>query len=111
MYEVDIKIYFNYNGTTLGFNKNIELPFIPYYGLSIIFDDEKEYELKLKNADDYDYNTEISYSINKKRFEILIHESCNYQIDIENINYILKKFSDWKKLHKLEDEEKIIKSI
>src|SRR5574344_1812214 len=109
IYKVNISVYFNYDGISLVFNKNIELPFVPYLGLSIIFDDEKEYELKLNN--DINYNTDICYNLNKEQFEIIIHEYCRYQISDENINYIFDKFSDWDKLHGLEDEKKLINSL
>jgi hypothetical protein len=109
MYKVKISVYFNYGGITLGFKKNMELPFVPYLGLSIIFDDEKEYELKLDS--DNNYKTDIGYNIKKNQFEIIIHEYCRYQISDEKLNYIFDKFSDWEKLHDLEDEKKLMNSL
>ena len=77
----------------------IELTFQPFFGLEIIFNDEKEYKVELVN-NDY-CNTSIGYNIEKKQFEIDVRNVWKQPVTDETIDYVIEQFSDWEKRHNI----------
>ena len=92
--KTEIWVSYNYGGWSLVYSKNIDLPFQPFFGLEIIFNDEKEYSVKLNNG-----NTSISYNLEKQQFEINVRNVWKQPVTNETIDYVIEQFSDWEKRH------------
>ncbi len=95
--KTEIWVSFNYGVWALAYSKTIELPFAPFIGLNIIFDDEMERSVTLEN-NDY-CRTIISYNLEKNQFEINIINSWRKSISIETFDGIIEEFSSWEKQH------------
>lgn len=95
-YKTEIWISYNYGGWSLIYSKVFDLPFVPFIGLGIIFDD-KEYEITLEN-NDY-CTTEISYNLEKKQFEVNVRHTWKHLVREETIDSIIKKYSNWENQH------------
>ena len=96
--KTEINISFSYGGWFLLFKRIFDLPFIPFMGLILTFDDKKEYDIILENDEQQKYYTSISYSINKKQFEVNIGKTWRDKINSDHIDYLLKKFSSWERV-------------
>jgi hypothetical protein len=95
LYTIEVHVSFSYHWRKISFKKTFELPFIPFYNMGLIFDDEKEYIIYFYNNDNC--TTNINYSINNEQFEIdVVHDSEN-SVSVDTINDILEKYSSWKR--------------
>ena len=99
----EIHVSFNYGYHSLIFKKILDLPFSPFYGLSITIDSEKEYNIVLEN-NDY-CTTIIDWDFQKNRFFVDIRNSWKYEVSPETIDDIFKKFLSWERLDSINIEE------
>ena len=95
--KTEIWVSFNYGGWSLVYSKIIELPFTPFIGLDIIFNDEKEYSVTLN--DNAYCSTIISYNLEKQQFEIDVRNAWKQPVTNETVDYVIDQFSDWEKRH------------
>lgn len=107
--KTQIYTSYNYGGWSLVYKKIIELPFVPFFGLGIITDDEKEYEVKLVN-NNY-CTTTIDYNLQKQQFEIDIINVWKQPVSDETIDEVIEQFSDWEQIHQtnISDLKKLMK--
>lgn len=91
--KTEIKISFTYGMYSIAFKRVFDLPFTPFYGLSLTFDDENEYEVRLENSDCY--NTFIDYNIEKNRFIVWSKERWKHPVLDETIDSLFLKFLSW----------------
>lgn len=100
-YKTEIWISYNYGGWSLIYSKVFDLPFVPFFGLGLIFDDANEYEIKLENSDSFFSLsiTNISYNIEKEQFEVDIRNVWKKTVSDDTIDSVIKKFSNWEKRH------------
>lgn len=97
---------FNYGGWVLWFRRTFELPFVPFYGLIITYDDHNEYDVELvKN----DYNeTTIDYSTGRGEFDVYIRHNWKYPVREDVVHETLEQFSSWKRGDSTDVEQLII---
>jgi hypothetical protein len=95
--KTEIWVSFNYGGWSLVYSKIIELPFPPFIGLDIIFNDEKGYSVTL-NDNDY-CSTIISYNLEKQQFEIDVRNVWKQPVTDETVDMVIEEYSDWEKRH------------
>jgi len=89
----DLWVSFNYGGWTISFSKKFNLPFPPFYGLSID-DSTEDYENDIELAT-HDYcSTLISYSIQKEEFSVDVRNVWRDPVSDETIDDILKTFTN-----------------
>jgi hypothetical protein len=107
--KTQIYTSYNYGGWSLVYKKIIELPFVPFFGLGIITNDEKEYEVKLENNNHC--TTIIDYNLQKQQFEIDIRNVWKQPVSDETIDEVIEQFSDWEQIHQtnISDLKKIMK--
>ena|ERR1035437_833842 len=95
--KTEIVVSFNYGGSSMVYRKTIDLPFIPFFGLEIITNDEKEYVIKLEN-NDY-CAAKIYFNLEKQQFEINVKNHWKYPVTDETVDYVVEQFSDWEQVH------------
>ncbi len=93
--KTEIWVSFNYRGYSLVYSKTILLPFAPFFGLSIITNDEMEYEIRLIN-DNY-CRTTISYNLQKQQFEVNVRNIWKQPVTRETVDGVIEEFSDWER--------------
>lgn len=95
--KTSIWVTYSYGAHSLSYNKTIDLPFVPFIGLTIITNDDKEYSVTLENGDDGGKNTRIAYNLEKQEFEIDVTVSWKFPPSRGTIMGIADRFSDWDK--------------
>jgi hypothetical protein len=103
MYKVDLWVSFNYGSNRLVYQKNIRLPFVPFIGLRIIYDDANELDIEIKN-DDYTTSV-ISYDLEKKQFEVNVSIYWKRPVSDEYLDEVIVNFSGWNKKHNTNIDE------
>jgi hypothetical protein len=106
-YRTEIWVSYNYGGWSIVYSKVFDLPFVPFYGVGIIFDDKKEYKIILENNDFC--TTIISYNIEKNQFDVNIRYDWKYPTSNETIDFLTFKFSEWKKQYNSTDIDELKK--
>jgi hypothetical protein len=102
IYKTEILVQYNFGGRSLVYSKTFDLPFVPFIGLEIIFDDKKGYEIILENNDSC--TTIISYNLEKNQFEVTVR-TWKHLVDEETIDLIVEKYTNWKKMHSINVDE------
>ena len=91
MIKTNINISYNYGGCVLNFEKEFNLPFIPFYGLQLT-DTFKNYENIIKLDNNEYIITNINYNIEDDIFNIYIRHKWNFPVSDETIYNIINIF-------------------
>jgi hypothetical protein len=94
--KAQIYVSYNYGGISFVFRKTFIVPFTPFFGMGIIFDDRNEYSINLKN-DEY-CTTHIDYNIDREQFEIGVRNKIPSYVSDEYIDELFVKFSSWERV-------------
>lgn len=94
--KTQIYVSYTYYGKSLNFRRTFELPFVPFFGMKLTFDDENEWEICLDN-DNY-CTTSIDYNLEKKQFEIYVRNVWRQPILDEVIDETIEKYSSWERI-------------
>lgn len=93
MHKVEFFVSFNYFGHSLSYSKLFELPFIPFYGLIMDFDDDICHTVELVN-NDYT-KTRIYYNIKDEQFVVDVSTYWKRPVSDDTIDHVLKEYKDW----------------
>ncbi len=91
--ETLIHVSFNYGGWSISFKKNFNLPFAPFYGLRLLFNENEERVLVFDN-NDY-CTTLIDYNTISERFEVDVRNVWKQPVRDDVVDDILKEYAFW----------------
>lgn len=93
--KIDIWVSFNYGGWMLSFSKTIELPFVPFYGLQLIEnDDEHENIIKIETTEFQE--ALIYYYVGSDQIEINVRERWKRPVSDETIDETIEIYNHFK---------------
>ena len=91
MYNVEILMSFNYlKGGSLYFKKQITLPFVPFYGLTITIDDRMIELIKDECS--------IVWNIEKSKFFVYVSWEISLILNEIITDSISQKFKNWEQI-------------
>ena len=94
MHKVEIWENYHFGGWTLSFMKEIELPFVPFYGL-VINDhtDDHEHDIELVT---HDYcRTRIDWSLQKQKFSVDVRHVWKHPVRDDVVDEVLEIHKEW----------------
>lgn len=92
MYNTKISVIYTYGIYSLIFSKTINLPFVPFFGLSILIDDD-DFRIELNN--DAHCRTLIDWNLQRQWFKINVR--VNAELAHYDVDGILKAHADWER--------------
>jgi hypothetical protein len=96
--KTEVWVSFNYGGWSLIFLKEFDLPFTPFYGMSLL--DELDYSENDIRFVTNDYcETIITYNAKHKKFVVDVHNRWKWAVTDETIDDTLKQFlnTNWER--------------
>ena len=104
-YKVEIWVSFWFeNNEWLAFSRIFEFPFVPFYGLSIEYDEENQYSVELLQNELI--KTNIKYHVETKDFYVEVGYKIRGAISESNLDDIFREYASWKR----EDNTIFVKS-
>ena len=97
-YLIKISLGFSYRKKSLAYEREIELPFQPFYDLLLNIDDTS---ISLSNTDnsELDLTTKIIWNHKNQNFDIIITYLYKREADDREINNISNRFKNWKQTY------------
>jgi len=96
MNKIEIYNSYNFGGWSLRFKKTFDIPFVPFYGMRLIFDDANEYSVSFEN-NDY-HQTLIDYNVEKNQFEVSVQNWWKRPVSDETIDGVIEKYATWERV-------------
>lgn len=93
IYIIEVYVSFIYGWRIISFKRTFEVPFVPFYNMGLIINDEKRYVVYFHN--NKDCSTTINWNINNEQFEVDVQNTWRGVQSKGTINEILKKYSSW----------------
>ena len=91
--KTKIWVSFNYYSIAIVFSRTFDLPFTPFFGMTLRYDDENEYFVELKNDDSC--ITFIDFNLQKNCLEINVRHTWKHAMYNTTIDNVLKSFNSW----------------
>lgn len=101
--ETYLNVEFGLGINKLAFTKTFDLPFAPYFGLSLLVHPAYETGVRLVN-DDYT-STQIYFNIEENRFEVYVRNKWVRAVSDDTIDSTLEEFAGWERLDTTDIEE------
>ena len=97
-YLIKISIGLSYRNKTFSYEREIELPFQPFYDLLLNIDDTS-ISLSNTNNSELDLKTKIIWNHKKQNFDIIITFLYKRDADDREITNVSNRFKNWKQTY------------